>query len=142
MYNNKMYPIQAKPAAQSLTAAANVANFLIGAKCLVKRISFQVKTTVVSTGAVVITVYKRPTPGSAGGQSVLGTLSIPAAAVAPNVYYKDLAGTSFQPGDELAFDVTTAAAGGGAAGDGYAIPEEIEESPEVAANLSNHIASA
>lgn len=142
MYKDKQGGFRGKPAAAaSLTSAANILNFLAEQSLIVRRLSFQVKTTVVSTGNVVITAYRRPTPGSATGQVVLGTLSIPTTSAAPNVFYKDIQGVLFNPGDEFAFDVTTAAAGGGAAGDGYAILEQVEESPEEAFNISNHVLS-
>lgn len=141
MYKDKQGSFRAKPSAGSLTSNANIFNFLADQSLIVRRIAFEVNTATVSTGGIVITVYKRPTPGSATGQSVLGTLTIPTAVVDGTVYYKDIQGVLFSPGQELAFDVTTAAAGGGAAGDGYAILEQVEESPEEAFNISSHVLS-
>lgn len=88
---------------------------------------FRVTTAIVSTGAVVITLKKRVLPNSSSGEVVIGTLSIPAGAVAGAVYYRtfdeDLAANTFRPGDELVYEVTTASAGGGAAGAGIPLPE-------------------
>lgn len=142
MYNNKLPALKLLGTAQSLTSAATIASYAAEAKLLVKRISFVVKTAAVSTGGIVITFYKRPTIFSTAGQASVGTLTIPNGALAGAVYYKDISAVSLQPGESIAADVTTAAAGGSAAGDGYVLIQEAEENPDVVANLSNHVASA
>ena len=142
MYNAKLSALHFKGSAQSLTSAANIANFLAFAKVKVKRVAFQVTTAVVSTGGVVLNIYYRPVPGSGSTANLVASLTIPAGTAAGVVLYKDVAGQVLQPGEELACDVATAAAGGSAAGAGYFIPEECEESPDVVLNLSNHVASA
>lgn len=143
MYNAKLSALHGKPAsAQSLTSAANIANFLAFAKVKVKRLAFAVNTAVVSTGNVVVNIYYRPVPGSGSTANLVATLNIPNGAAAGTVYYKDVAGQVLQPGEELACDVATAAAGGSAAGAGYFFAEEVEESPDVVLNYSNHVASS
>lgn len=140
MYANKVPALTFKGSAQSLTSNANIANYLAMAKVLVRRVSFQVTTATVSSGGIVLTFYVRPTPGSTAGQVTLGTITIPTAIAAGTVYYNDLGETGvLLPGQELACDVTTAAAGGGAAGAGYFVPQEIEEYPDMATNFSNHV---
>lgn len=144
MYANKLGGMVSAPAAGSLTAAANIHKFMALAKVQVKRYAFVVTTAVVSTGNVVLAIYKRKSPGQAAGQVQVGTISIPNGAAVGDVYYEDFSDAgnlvaSLQPGESIECDVSTAAAGGGAAGQGIFVPEEIEESPEIVANLSNHI---
>lgn len=126
-----------------LTSAAVNHRFIAsGIKLIVRRVAIVIQTATVSSGGIVITPRKRPTPGSASGQSSGSTITVPTATPAGTVIYKDLATPlTFQPGEELAFEVTTAAAGGSAAGAGWCFPEEVEESPEQALNLTNHTAS-
>lgn len=107
----------------------------------IDRLSLIVTTSVVSTGAVVIQYKKRPTPGSSAGESVIGSLTIPAGTAAGKVLYKEINEVHLDAGQALAIEVTTAAAGGGAAG-GCVYGFCIEEAPEVPLNQSNMIASA
>lgn len=142
MYVNKLpalLPSTKAAAVQVLTSATNIANFIALAKVQVKRVSFVVTVATVSSGGIVLTFYKRPTAGGGvtTGQTSLGTITIPAAAVAGAVYYLDISGATLQPGEALECDVTTAAAGGGAAGSGYFLPQEIEEAPDAGPNYSN-----
>jgi hypothetical protein len=107
----------------------------------VKRIMLKITAATVSSGNIVVAVKKRPTIGSASGEVAIGTITIPTAVAANAIYYKDVTGVVCAQGDEICFDVTTAAAGGGAAG--TALPMiEAEEDPEVPANNSNMVASA
>lgn len=141
-YNAKQGGFGSKPTPGVLTSATNIFTHIAIQSLIVRRLAFEITTAVVSTGNVVLTFYKRPTPGSSSGQTTIGTISIPTLAAVPNVYWKDVAGVKFQPGEEFACDVTTASAGGGAAGAGFPVHEEVEESPEEVANFSNHIASS
>lgn len=90
--------------------------------CAVKRVGVKVVAAIVSSGAIVINVRKRPIPHSSSGQSSLGTITIPAAAAVGDSYYLELDEdqATFRPGEQLALEVTTAAAGMGAAGNGQA----------------------
>ncbi len=145
MYNSKMGGIIriGTVTVSDLTSAAVAERFIATAKVLIKRVAISIQTATVSSGGIVITPRKRPTPNSSAGQTSGSTITVPTAIAAGKVYYKDLATPiTLQPGEELAFEVTTAAAGGSAAGAGWCFPCEVEEFPEVAANLTNHVASA
>lgn len=67
---------------------------------MVKGISAQVVTTF-DTADTVLTVRKRVTPGSDTGSTILGTLTIPNAAAAPNTYYKKFDPVKLSAGEEL-----------------------------------------
>jgi hypothetical protein len=60
----------------------------------------QVVTTF-DTADTVLTVTRRPTPGSGTGAVTIGTLTIPNAAAAPNVYYKEFDPVTISPGEEI-----------------------------------------
>ena len=130
------------PAAIDLTSAAvHSHSMIVGSKMFIDRIMLCVSTATVSTGNIVVAFKKRPTPGSAVGESTIGSLTIPTAIAAGKVYYKDISSANFEVGDQLVFEVTTAAAGGGAAG--QAVPMfDGHEDPEVPANQSDMVASA
>lgn len=107
----------------------------------VTRIAVVVGTTISSAVSVVINVKKRPTIGSSSGEVSLGTLTIPTGAAAPAVYYKDIndpAASALAPGQEIAFDVTTASTSAGS----VTPLVRVEQDPEVAANQSALVASA
>ncbi len=126
-----------------LTSAAVATRYLATGKCIVKRVAIVIQTQTLSTGGIVITPRQRPVPGANTNQVSGSTITVPSVALVGSVYYKTLATPLVMlPGHELAFEVTTQAAGGGAAGAGWCFPCEVEESPENAANLTNHIASA
>lgn len=149
MYSEKLAGLSnlGTPGPAVVTATGVLAHRYCAAQGLkVFRVQFVVTTSVVSTGAVTIVVKKRPLVGSATGEVALATLIVPAASVAGDVIYKDVSansasGNHFDPGQELAFDVTVAAAGGGAAGAGIGLVE-CEEDPEFAGNQARMIASA
>lgn len=68
---------------------------------LVKALTAQVVTTF-DTADTILTVTRRPTPGSGTGAVEIGTLTIPNAAAAPNVYYKEFnPPVKVSPGEEL-----------------------------------------
>lgn len=127
--------------AQSLTSAADVLTYHVASQCQLVRAMAKVTTAVVSSGAVVVQVVRRPVNGSATGESVLATITIPAGTAQGKVVYKDVAaGTGVEAGNELIFRVSTAAAGGGAAGAMLGLVEAIED-PEVPLNQTNMLAS-
>ena len=113
----------------------------IGERVAIQRVAVVVSTAVVSTGAVVVTVKNRPTVASATGEASITTLSIPAGTAAGKVVYKDINEALIAPGGSLVFEVTTAAAGGSAAGAGVC-GFIVQEDPEYAPNLSSMVASA
>jgi len=128
-------------ATQSLTAVAVAAyshEYMENSR--VWRLMCYVTTAVVSTVAVSVQFLYRPTFGSATGQTILGTVNIPAGALVDSVYYKDITPQNLNAGGQLAFNVSVAAAGGGAAG--AAFHEVIADlDPETALNQSKFIAS-
>jgi hypothetical protein len=128
-------------AAQSLTSAAVVANSMVQFPVSIEKILFKLTTAVVSSGAVVVNFKKRPTLGSATGEVSIGTLTIPAGAAINAIYYKDVTPVEFGVGEFLAVEVTTAAAGMGAAGAGYSAIQ-LSSSPKTDGQNSNMIASA
>jgi hypothetical protein len=141
MYSNRM-PLLGAPlgSAQSLGSATNIAKFSTFEKMDLLEIAFQVTTATVSTGNIVVTVYDRTSPGVSSGQVTIGTLTIPTAVAAGTVYYKGLE-YSVAPGHSVEFDVTTASAGGGAAGAGYC-GFKSSVSSEDERNVSTFVASA
>lgn len=148
MYTNqsglgKLVPaLAASVAPGSLTSTAVISEHAcIGERMAIQRVAVAVSTAVVSSGAVVVTVRNRPVVGSATGQSTITTLSIPAGTAAGKVLYKDINESLIQPGGSLVFEVTTAAAGGGAAGAGLC-GYIASEDPEYKLNESSMIASA
>lgn len=122
-------------------AAVHTTSIGVTSQIKVKRLMCMVTTAVVSSGAVVVNFKRYPTYGSSAGAVSLGTISIPAATAAGKVVYKDITPALCYPGDQIVFEITTAAAGGGAAGNAfYAI--EVSANPEYASNQSDMIASA
>lgn len=134
--------LAASVAPGSLTSTAVIAEYAVIAERVdVQRLAVVVSTAVVSTGSVVVTVRNRPTVGSATGQSTITTLTIPAGTAAGKVVYKDINQANLIPGGSIAFEVTTASAGGGAAG-AVVCGMVIAEDPEDKRNESAFIASA
>jgi len=128
--------------ASALSGAAVIAEHAcIGNQVEIRRVAIAISTATVSSGNIVVTVRNRPTVGSASGQSTLATLTIPTGVAAGKVYYKDVNQSIIVPGGSIAFEVTTAAAGGGAAGAGVC-GFIAQEDPEYAPNLSSMVASA
>lgn len=122
-------------------AAVHTTSFAVGAEIEIQRVMALVTTAVVSTGAVVVAMKRYPTYGSAASAETVGTISIPAGTAAGKVVYKDVTPVTAYPGDQLVFEVTTAAAGGGAAGNAAYMFGAVLK-PEMAANQADMIASA
>lgn len=152
------------PAVQLVTAAAtHTFSYYCERQCSIERIEARVTTSIVSTGSVVLQTSIIHADGS--GTVALPTLIIPAGTAAGQVVYKnvpvpsvaaaftgpggaqvDNAGTTPNeylvfPGDQITFAVTTAAAGGGAAGAVYHM-FDASDSPEAPVLHANMIASA
>lgn len=142
MYDFKLLgSYRAEAAAPVLTSTAVLAPGVVALKhSQVACLAFLVTTTVVSTAPVVITAKKRITTNSATGEVVMGTLTIPAGTAAGTIVYRyldeDLPSRSLRPGQVCIYEVTTAAAGGGAAGAGLPLPE-LWENPQTYANDQN-----
>lgn len=141
MYIEQFGGIRAISSAESLASAAVIARFLAMKQISVKQIAFVISTATVSTGNIVVTVKRRPTVGSTSGEVTIGTLTIPTAIAAGKMYYKNVTPVVVAQGEEVVFEVTTAAAGMGAAGAGYS-SLGVEHDPEQPANNSDMVASA
>jgi hypothetical protein len=144
MYPNKRLSVTplGTPAAQVYTAAAvHTYSEILGTQVDVCRLMNVVSTAVVSTGAVVLRFLYRPVPNSAAGQVILGTLSIPAATAAGICVYKDIDPVTCAPGGQIVQEVTTIAAGGGAAGAGVPC-YEANHDPDYAPAQSSMLESA
>jgi hypothetical protein len=108
----------------------------------VRQIGFVVTTAVVGpTTAPVVEFNRRPTAGSAAGEVVVGTLTIPDGTAAGKVLYKNVTPVLISQGEGLAAEVITAATGGTPAGVGFYF-YVADADPETAANESDMIASA
>lgn len=145
MYQFRSNPLVAKFAASKgsiidLTAAAVAdLSYVCVESCQVMEVSLIITTAIVSSGAVVVTVRKRPTPGSSAGQSTVAVLTTGLTDAVGKVRYKLPSPVSFSVGQEMIYEVTTASAGGGAAG--QAVGGFVAyESPELPANNSNMLA--
>ena len=94
-------------------------------------------TTAVTVTAAILQLLYRPTPGSATGQTIIGTLTLPVtgSAIGQQVYKKV---TPFEanPGGQLIWELTQASTAGAV------IPGVmINETTELPGNLTNMIAS-
>lgn len=117
----------------SLTSAAVVQSFTVVEQCQVDRLYFAVSTSVVSSGSVVVTFKRRPTLNSASGEVSIGTIVIPAGTAAGKVLYKGVSPVVCAAGEQIVIEVTTAAAGMSAAGNGQGF-FFAEQDPETEAN--------
>lgn len=122
-------------------AAVHTTSFGVTSQMKVKRIMCMITTAVVSNVTVVVAFKRYPTYGSSASATTIGSISIPTGTAAGKVVYKDVTPLQCNPGDQIVCEVTTAAGGGGAAGNAfYSI--EYAAMPEAAANQSDMIASA
>lgn len=109
----------------------------------VTRIMASVTTAIVNgLVAAIVTVYRRPTPGSTSGQVAIGTLTFPTGTALGKVLYKDIVETNLFPGEELAFNVSTAGTDSGSAAGAFVGSFEANDDPDTPANQSNMVASA
>lgn len=94
----------------------------------------------VSTGNIVVQLLYRPVYGSSSNQVTIASLNIPGGVTADKIYYKDFAAVTVPAGNEVAFNISVAAAGGGAAG--TAIAQFLADySPEAALNQTKFVLS-
>lgn len=125
-----------------LTATAVHTTFkIVQEEMQVLRLMASVGVATVSTGNITVVFYRRPTIASASGQVTLGTLLIPGGTAVGKTVYKDIAPVTVFPGEQIAYEVTVAAAGGSAAGKAY-LNVGLADNPDAAANQSNMLASA
>jgi hypothetical protein len=118
-----------------------IQSFTVQAQCQVDQLFFAISTSVVSSGNVVVTFKRRPTLGSTSGEVTIGTLTMPSGAAAGKVYYKAVAPVVCLAGEQIVVEVTTAAAGGSAAGNGQGF-FDAEQDPETNANNPDMVLSA
>lgn len=126
---------------QSLASAAVINRYLVAQQQEVSLLALAISTSVVSTGNVVVTFKRRPTLGSSSGEVSLGTITIPNGAAAGKTYYKSIDPVVCAVGEEVIAEVTTAAAGMGAAGNGQGFVCSNED-PEEFSNNSDMVESA
>lgn len=107
----------------------------------IRRVYAAITTATVSSADIVVAVKKRGTFGSTSGETTIATLNIPTAKAAGVVMYKSFDAVNCAAGDQIVFEVTTAAAGGGAAGN-CIYGAEMNDDPEVPANSSDLTASS
>lgn len=107
----------------------------------IKRIYAIITTAIVSSADVVVKFDRRILTNSdtGRGDGDIGVLNIPTTTAIGKVVYKDV-NVSLAPGDQIVPQVTTAAAGGGAAGDAYYGFDYIDE-PEQATNQTDMVLS-
>jgi hypothetical protein len=142
MYVAKKDGIVDSTTAVVLTSAAVIKKFTSLRQMQVRRAAFGISVATVSNANIVITIKKYVTLGSASNEVTLDTIVIPGGTAAGKVYYVDFpAVATLAVGDELVFEVTTAAAGGGAAGSGFCM-FDADDLPEVAGNNSDMVLSA
>lgn len=118
-------------AAQSLTSAADIHTWTVPYKCKVLRSGFTITTATVSSGNIVVEFDRLPY-NNGTRESAFAQLTIPTAAVVRTVYYEDPSAEKLlYEGDQVAVQVATAAAGGGAAGAGvpWMLVEYVPEVP-------------
>lgn len=103
-------------AADIVTAADPIAlaRYFPGYQPILVRAVWAVMTTANTVAPSILTFKFRPTPGSAAGEIVLGTLTIPINAAIGSVYYEKVAvePTKCTPGGEIVVQTD----GGGTAG--------------------------
>lgn len=108
--------------------------------CTIKRLWFMPVTEAASGTVTAPTVVftKRPTPGSATGESAAGTLTIPSGTAIGTPVYKDV-NVQMEPGDALEISWTVGV--GTPTGKGHWWLEAYD-TPEDSRNVSNAVKSA
>lgn len=132
MYLNKFNSV-VKGVTELDASGANEEVFQIFSSMRINRIQALVTTVMSSAASVVLSFYKRPTFGSTSGEVLLGTLTIASTAAVGRLYYKDISGTAFAPGQCLVCKVSTVATVSGKVVSGF----EANEEPEIPGNQSN-----
>lgn len=122
-------------------SSADHGEFVCIKPCVMLKAMFVVSLENVSGTSVAPQVIftKRPTPGSATGEAVVATLTIPSGTVIGKTVYKDVTPVAFKVGEalELSHIIGTGTPTGQGDADILAYAD-----PEVAGNNSNMIASS
>lgn len=124
----------------ALTAASVVQSFTVLEQCQVSQLYFAISTATVSNADIVVAFKRRPTLGSASGEVTIGSLNITTGAAAGRVFYKYVDPVVCAAGEQIVIEVTTAAGGMGAAGNGQGF-FSAQQDPETDANNSDMIES-
>lgn len=111
-------------------------NFLEPA--VLRQIAVKVTTNISSSAAVVVQCLLRPTYGSSSSQVIAGTVTIPAAATANQIYVNNIKPVAVPANYQLVFNCSTAATSSGAGIGLFA----AEYSPEESANESVIVVTA
>ena len=122
--------------------AADMGAFIVPFKCEVVRAQAHVTETCAGTTTPVVDFDKRPTAGSDTnrGAADIGHLVLGTTAAGKVMYDKVAKGTILYPGEEVVFELKTAAATGPA---GHVRPALIVKPiPETLANLTNMVETA
>lgn len=139
MYTEKLKVAFDSTSETVLTSNAVIKKFAFFRPAIIRRVGIAISTACNSAGAIIVKVKKYPTFGSNSGAVDLATITIPAAQAAGGVVYKVLSPSAkLVEGDELVFEVTTAAT---VAGKGTCM-FDADDSPEVVLNNSDLVASA
>ena len=105
------------------SAAVHSQSYLVLSPMMVD--NFLASVTTVTVGPATIALKRRPTFGSATGESTLASIVIPGATAAGQTLFKKFKGVKLEVGDELVFEITAAATSGAAL---YGV--EVDECPE------------
>jgi len=139
MYLSKLLNVFDSTTPVVLTSNAVIKKFAAVREFNLRRVAVGITTLTSSSGGIVVTISRYPTMGANTSAVVLGTITIPSATAVGSVYYKDLTTVyKILPGQELVFEVTTAATSAGAG----VCMFDADDSPETAANITSMTASA
>jgi hypothetical protein len=122
-------------------ASADHGEMLCIKRCKVKRLGFIMTEEVAggTTAAPTVVFTRRPTPLSATGEAVVGTLTIPDATAVGSGIYKDVTPVTLEVGDTLEISHTVGVGTPTGIGQWYV---EIDEEPEDVRNESDLSESA
>ncbi len=116
------------------STGVHTTSWMVTQACSVRRVLALVTT--VLDGAAVVEFKRRPTFGSASGEVLVASLTVPTLTAAGKTVYKDFKSVNLLPGEELIAEVTSAATSGNAL---YGAKLELHE--EAAVEVANMIKS-
>lgn len=143
MYLNKLVSLAPSAVGElDVSTGTVLVYFVAPMRMKIKQCQAMVSTALVSTGAVALTFYRRPTHGSTSGEVSLAALTVPAATAVGITIYKNLSldgsTVSVNAGEEIVVKLTTAATTSGKVICNFV----ADEDPEVDLNQANLVASA
>lgn len=109
--------------------------------CVLRRVGFVPIAEAVSgtTTAPTVVFTKRPTPLSATGEAVAGTLTVPSGTAIGAPVFKDVTPVYFQPGDSMEVSWTVGVGTPTGIGTWFA---EFHDCDELPANVSGYVSGA